>query len=255
MHIRNVGITGAAGTVGRTLVEGLQEKYQLTLFDKDEYPTDLPFSQVEFSDAGQVKGAFEGLDAVIHLAADPNTDSPWSSIRKNNMEAAFNIFEEARFSGVKKVVLASSTHVQYGYVMMGTPISVDPEFYTQGRLVHLHDAPNPDSLYAVSKLFAEDLGKHYSEKDGMSVVALRIGWTIDEDDPTITQDTPAEDHMRALFLSQRDCVQAFDLALRTSHGFVVAYAISDNARGVFDLEETRRILGFQPKDNAESYFE
>jgi hypothetical protein len=33
----------------------------------------------------------------------------------------------------------------------------------------------------------------------------------------------------------------------------VAYAISNNKRKVFDLKETRKVLGFNPKDNAENY--
>ena len=33
----------------------------------------------------------------------------------------------------------------------------------------------------------------------------------------------------------------------------VAYAVSDNGQSIFDLEETVRVLGYQPKDDAESF--
>ena len=60
--------------------------------------------------------------------------------------------------------------------------------------------------------------------------------------------------MRAMFCSKRDLVQAFDRALEVDADFVTAYAVSDNGGGAFDLEETRKVLGFQPQDNAEDYF-
>ena len=46
----------------------------------------------------------------------------------------------------------------------------------------------------------------------------------------------------------------FTRALQVDTDYVVAYAISDNTRRVFDLTETRERLGFSPKDNAETYF-
>jgi hypothetical protein len=34
---------------------------------------------------------------------------------------------------------------------------------------------------------------------------------------------------------------------------VVAYAVSDNEPAVFDLTETRKKLGFNPRDNSQTY--
>ena len=42
----------------------------------------------------------------------------------------------------------------------------------------LTDVAIPDSLYGVSKLFAEDLGKLFSLQTGIEFVALRIGWYL-----------------------------------------------------------------------------
>ena len=66
--------------------------------------------------------------------------------------------------------------------------------------------------------------------------------------------TPAEDYLRAMFLSHRDCVQAHRRALEVEADYLLAYVVSNNGRRVFDLEETGQSLGFAPQDDAETYF-
>ena len=43
-----------------------------------------------------------------------------------------------------------------------------------------------------------------------------------------------------------------EMCIRDS--FLIAYAISNNSRKVFDLKETSRTLNFYPKDDSENYF-
>jgi len=253
--IRTVGITGAAGNIGITLQEGLSEAYDLHLFDKEPSSSIKGAITVfDLSNRAAFGNAFKGLDAIIHLAADIQPSSPWESIHLNNIVATYNTFEEARNSGVKRIVFASSNHTQHGASMKTTPETLDTEFVERHGRIKLTDQPNPDSFYAVSKLFGEHLGKLYSEQYGIQFIALRIGWTIPEDDPTVKVGKPEEDYMRAMFLSKKDCVTAFELALQTDKQFVLAYAISNNDRRVFDLEETGKVLGFFPEDDAEDYF-
>lgn len=47
--------------------------------------------------------------------------------------------------------------------------------------------------------------------------------------------------------------EAADRFVAIEAGFLAAFAVSDNTRGVFDLKETRERLGFSPQDNAEAY--
>ena len=118
----------------------------------------------------------------------------------------------------------------------------------------LGDRPNPDSLYAVSKLFGENIGKLYSERFGIEFVGLRIGWIVPENTPLVMQGTPAEDYLRAMFLSHRDCVAAHRRALEVETKYTLAYVVSSNGRRVFDLEETQAELGWAPEDDAETFF-
>ena len=64
---------------------------------------------MDFADAGEAAGVFQGLEAVIHLAADSSTDAIWESVLVNNINATYHILEEARRAGVSKVVLPAPT--------------------------------------------------------------------------------------------------------------------------------------------------
>ena len=98
------------------------------------------------------------------------------------------------------------------------------------------------------------MGKLYSERHGLEFVGLRIGWITPKNDATLMRGTPAEDYLRAMFLSHRDCVEAHRRALEVDTRYLLAYVVSDNGRRVFNLEETRRALGFEPQDDAEDHF-
>jgi nucleoside-diphosphate-sugar epimerase len=182
------------------------------------------------------------LDALIHLAGNPHPNAPRAVTYRNNFLATSLIFEEARAAGVKKIVYASSNFYHEA--------AIQQVLHGQSEgLITLDMPPSPICLYGESKVYGESLGRHLSYL-GMQFVALRIGWTVPEDDPSIY----GGPYMRAVFCSKRDLVQAFDKALGVQTGFLAAFATSNNTHNVFDLEQTRKTLGFAPQDNAENYF-
>ena len=257
--ITRVGITGAAGHIGITLTEGLADKYDLTLFyhqreAKQDYHQRFKTIKAELTQAEEVRGIFEGLDAIIHLAADSRDEAPWDSVLTNNIAATYNTFEEARRAGVSRIIFASTNHVQNGQCMIDTTSSLSPFYVRHRGYMRLSDPPAPDSYYGVSKLFGENLGWYYWRIYGIQFVALRIGSTFPQDNPSIWRGTDNEDHVSALFLSKRDCVEAFRRALQVDTDYLIAYAISDNDRRFFDMKETMEKLGYNPQDNAEDYF-
>ena len=246
-----MGITGANGTIGRVLMKGLNVEGDCELTPFTRRPVDFPSTIVHFDSAAEVEGAFQSLDAVIPLAADPSPSADWERIRTHNIDAMYLVLEECRRAAVKRLVFASTNHTMHGNSILTTPETLDASTAVRMKL---DDPPNPDSYYAVSKLFGENLGKLYSEQHGVEFVGLRIGWLTARDDPTAFRGTASEDYMRAMFLSHRDCVEAHRCALKVETRFLLAYVISDNDRRVFDLEETAAVLGFEPQDNAEDYF-
>jgi nucleoside-diphosphate-sugar epimerase len=85
-----VVITGAAGQIGRQIVEELSGKYELRLVDRvpvsgrgsvvaDLAEDDGATSVKSFWRFGRKSWApsFEGADVVLHLAADVNNRAPW----------------------------------------------------------------------------------------------------------------------------------------------------------------------------------
>ena len=241
---KNIGITGAAGNIGVTLQKGLAEKYRLFLYDIREIkaPAGSTSLKIDCTDRKSLKGAFSGLDALIHLAGNPHPDAPRELTMRNNFLATSYCFDEAMRAGVKKIVFASSNFYH----------EADITAFLSGetrKRITLDRPATPISLYGQSKVYGENLGRHLSYL-GIQFVALRIGWTIPQDNPAAIGDS----YMRAVFCSKRDLIQAFKRALEVETEFLAAFAVSDNSRGVFDLTETKKILGFSPQDNAEDYF-
>lgn len=241
---KKIGITGATGNIGTTLQNGLRDHYDLVLYDvKGGSSTpSAEFIKADLSQKGQMDGIFNGLDALIHLAGNPHPDAPREKTYKDNFLATSLVFEEALKAGVKKIVYASSNF--YHEAAIGEKL-MSPSY----PLIRIDMAPSPVSLYGESKVYGENLGRHLSYR-GMQFVALRIGWTIPQDNPRIY----GGDYMRAVFCSKKDLVQAFTKGIEVETTFLAAYAVSDNTRAVFDLTDTKKKLGFIPEDNAENYF-
>jgi UDP-glucuronate 4-epimerase len=103
------------------------------------------------------------FDQIVHLAARagvrPSLEEP-ALYQRVNVEGTVNLLEAARASGVRKIVLASSSSV-YGVNSKVPFAESDPIFFAI-------------SPYAASKLACEALGHVYHHVYGMDVVALRF---------------------------------------------------------------------------------
>lgn len=240
---KTLGITGAGGNVGRTLQRALAPEYELRLFDRAPIRPEISGAvyAADFGEPGAWAEQFQGLDALIHLAGDPRPNAPEASTYRNNFRAASYVFEAARGAGVKKIVFASSNFYHEGAIRR--VLTAPPS-----QLIRLGDNPIPLCLYGKSKVFGEELGRHYAHL-GVQFAALRIGWTVPEDNPARYWG----DYMRAVFCSHRDLTGFVRAALTIERDFLTAFAVSANQRGIFDLEETTALLGYSPQDNAEAY--
>ena len=154
-----IGITGSEGTIGTVLRKKISAKHHIRSFTLKEQ--DFESIQVDLSNRKELEGNFSGLDALIHLAANPRPEASWERVKRNNIEATYNVFHECQKAGVKKIVFASTNHTQHGDTLLTTPETLDP---SKNKKLSLKNPPNPDSLYAVSKLFGKDLWKFFSEQ-------------------------------------------------------------------------------------------
>ncbi|MBF0522000.1 MAG: NAD(P)-dependent oxidoreductase [Candidatus Omnitrophica bacterium] len=242
--VKKVGITGASGNIGTTLQMRFCKEYDLSLYDIKEgnRACNANFVKVDLAEKNKINGIFNGLDALIHLAADPRPDAPEQLTYRNNFTVTKFVFEEAHRAGIKKIIFASSNFYHEQAITQKLN-------GTMKGLITLDMPPSPACLYGKSKVFGEKLGRHFSRL-GMQFVALRIGWTVPEDNPTVY----GGDYMRAVFCSKRDLGEAFSKALEVETNFLAAFAVSNNSHTVFDLTETKEKLGFFPQDDAENYY-
>ena len=154
-------ITGAAGTVGSIVVNGLRDRYTLRGFDRAPMP-DLDDTVVaELTDFDALARATRNMDAVIHLAGNPSGAAPWNEILHSNIIGSYHLFEAARQNSVRRVAFASRAGLLAHY----------PEKPT--RTIDL--PPRPESYYSVSKVFGESLCYMYASQHGLECVAVRIG--------------------------------------------------------------------------------
>lgn len=232
---RRVLITGAGGRIGSDLAHRLRERYDLRLAYHRHVPDDPPVSdwvQPDTASIASLVEAMEGIEAVVHLAADPGSRSPWESVLPNNIIATYNVFEAARQAGVRRIVFASTNHVMGMY---------DRD---QQWPIYADQPVRPDSLYGVSKAFGENLGRFWYDQHGVSVICLRIGWALPE---------PKDEISRWMWLSPRDCAQVVSRAIDTDLGYGVFYAISANSGRHWDITATMEMLGYRPEDDAERF--
>lgn len=232
---KRVLITGAAGRIGSSLAESLRDRYDLRLHYHEHVPEKPPVDDIVIADVAnyaQFAPALNGVDAVVHLAADPNTQATWESVRDRNLSGTYNVFDAARLAGVKKIIFASTNHVMGMY---------DRD---QAWPIYVNQPVRPDSLYGVSKAFGEALGRHYVDRYGMSIICLRIGWFLTQ---------PHDEIGLWMWLSPRDCAQVTWRAIGSPLKFGIFYAISRNARRHWDITNTIDQLGYRPEDDSELF--
>ncbi len=169
--MRNVLVTGGAGFIGRHLAEHLTGRgdVEVTVIDNeslgDRRHLDLErvrFVPGDLRSRDDLRGALEGQDAVVHLAADTRVmDSIEDPVHnfETNVVGTFNLLELCRELGVDRVVAAST-----GGAILG---DVEPP-------VHEQMAPRPTSPYGASKLMLEGYLSAYSSSYGVSGCALRF---------------------------------------------------------------------------------
>lgn len=155
--VRHVLITGGAGYVG-SLLTGvlLSEGCRVTVVDKLLFGGEsllgywhLPSFRLVAADvaAEDLSPYLEGVDAVVHLAAIvgfPACQAVGREVAwRYNVEATRRVFDAAEAQGVGRFVFAS-TYSNYGLSPGGEP-------------VHEGSPLNPQSLYAETKIAAEEL--------------------------------------------------------------------------------------------------
>lgn len=248
-----IAITGAAGTVGRVVVDGFGDGHEVVAFTHSEH-TDLDSTPLDVTDPDDVAAKLDGFDVVIHLAGASSPDAAWEAVSETNLQGTKHVLDAAVSNGIDRVVYASSNHAVGTYNAEGT----DPETVDAGDHSPVPaDAPaSPDSFYGVSKAACESLAAFYANRHGLEVVTLRIGWYMSESElRAATGDDAAPGKRRfarAVWLSPADCREIHRRAATADlpRTPITVNAVSRNDDRYFTLVEAMQSLGYSPRDNA-----
>ncbi len=235
---RRVLVTGAAGNIGAYFAEHSQSRYDLRLMvhhnDQDAEAL-RAFGEVVTGDLGnleRMKELCQGVDTILHLAADADPSAPWQSLLEKNIVGTYHTFVAAKAAGCRRVIYASSIHAVSGY-----PADVQ---------VKTSEPVNPGDMYGVTKCFGEALGRYMAEQEGLSVIALRIGAS----QPIEAAQQEGSIGMLDAFVSQRDLNQLIERCIDVENlRFAILQGISNNRFKRLDISDARALVGYDPQDD------
>jgi NAD+ dependent glucose-6-phosphate dehydrogenase len=262
MPAKKILITGVSGLVGsaaylylsqwpeRYELYGLGRRRALSERIVDQRKIDLPaerFFVCDVADMDGVHKAVAGMDAVVHMAADPAGRS-WESLRDNNLIGAYNIFEACHRAGVERLIAASTIQVSTGDAAdepYKTLIEKDQSPAADFPTLTAGTPGQPRNLYAASKVWSESLARVYAHDHNMSCLCIRIGWVTGEDE--------SRNGRGDIWCSQRDIAELIKCCIDADDEvrFDIFYGMSDNKRRWVDIENARQRVGYVSRDRAE----
>jgi nucleoside-diphosphate-sugar epimerase len=234
---RKVLITGAAGRIGTAFRKAYGDRYAFRLVDVKPVPEPDGHEAytADLVDLDAARKACEGMDTVVHLAADPSARATfYDTLLPLNIKMTYNLFHAAAEQGCRRIVFASSIHAVNAY-----PLDVQ---------IHWDDPVRPGDLYGVTKAFGEALCAYYAHREGLSAIAIRIGAFGTPDKVAESSDS----RMLTLWISHRDLCQLIHRCIEAPDAVrhLIVQGVSDNQLKRMDISNAREVLGYAPEDNA-----
>ena len=163
-------VTGAAGRLGRRVVQLLVEQDKEVLATDQLAADDLPteFVRCDLADAKAVEGILKNAEAVVHMGAIPGPlrEEP-RFIFENNVSSTFNVMMSAAELGLRRIVFSSSAfgmgwaHDGNAFVPLYLPLDEEHPMM-------------PFEPYGLSKQVGEDIGRMIARTSDTTVVSLRF---------------------------------------------------------------------------------
>jgi dTDP-4-dehydrorhamnose reductase len=293
MTKQSVLVTGPFGEAGEAILNHLAERddYEFTYLNRTDHP-EYETHVADVADYDAIRPAFEGQDAVIHLAAQSDAGAEFEEIIEPNIIGTYNVLKAMDDAGVEKLVYASSQRVMGLYEEDHAPELYDEDYpseFDPFRLTH-ETLPKPDGYYGASKMFGEHMCRAHARRDGApeQVYSLRISSVrtakydhpygdaergvdrgeehkVDEDEvwdqsQTGSWERGSEEYeemvnrLKASWTSQRDFAHLLECCLEDDTvTYDAFYAVSGNAARWFDIEHAQAVLGYEPKDDASQW--
>ena len=163
-------VTGAAGRLGRRVVQLLLDQGREVLATDQVYADDLPAKIVrcDLGESKEVHKVLTGAEAVIHMGAIPGPSrAEPREIFENNVSADFNVMISAAELGLRRIVFSSSAfgmgwaHDGNAFVPLYLPLDEEHPMM-------------PFEPYGLTKQVGEDIGRMIARSSDTTVVSLRF---------------------------------------------------------------------------------
>ncbi len=163
-------VTGAAGRLGRRVVQLLVDQGREVLATDQVAADDLPveFARCDLVDRKAVEAILKGAESVVHMGAIPGplAEDP-RDIFDNNVTSTFNVMMTAAEFGLRRVVFSSSAFAM-GWAHDGA--AFEPRYLPLDE----EHPMMPFEPYGLSKLVGEDIGRMIARNTDTTVVSLRF---------------------------------------------------------------------------------
>ena len=169
-----IAVTGSSGRIGRAIVDlALAQGHQVVGLDRvrpkpDAGQPEVRFIQLEMTEYYGLVQAFQGCDAVIHMAAIPGPRGhPDHWVHNDNVAGSYNVLRAAAELGLRRVCQASSINA------IGGAYSRQPR-YDYFPVDEAHPTYNEDP-YSLSKWVCEIQADSFARRyAGLTIASLRF---------------------------------------------------------------------------------
>lgn len=290
MESQKVLVTGSYGEAGEAIFNHLieKDKYEFSYLDRNDHP-EYDTHVADITEYDDIRTAFDGQDAVIHLAAESDAGADFAEIIEPNIIGTYNVLKAMEDAGVPKLIFASSQRVMGEYEEEHAPELYEKDYPSELdplRLDH-RSLPKPDSYYGASKMFGEYMCRVHARRADhpQQVYSIRISSVrtkqydhpygdaergVDRGEEDVVEEGEVSDpsqtgswargsdeydrmvkRLKASWTSQRDFAQMLKLCLDDeSVTYDTFYAVSGNANRWFDIEHAQAVLGYDPQDDG-----
>ncbi|HVR78843.1 MAG TPA: NAD(P)-dependent oxidoreductase [Acidimicrobiia bacterium] len=275
-----VVVTGGSGKLGRGVVEHLlAQDFGVVNIDRvpSPSPTTALFVRADLTVYGQafevltaVDDRYEGVDALVHLAAMPAPGLVTNSATfANNMVTTFNAFTAAIAAGIKNIVWASSETV------LGLPFEIPPPYVP----IDEEYPGRPESTYALVKHLEEKMAAELCRwNPDLKMIGLRFSNVMAVEDyaafPSFDSDPKLRSWNLWSYIDRRDAAQAvhkaLDYEVKGTDVFIIANQDTVMTRPnsellaelfpqvpvkaefgpnetLLSIDKARRLLGYEPE--------
>ena len=236
MGKRHVLITGSAGRVASILRQHWGDRYRLRLADVrlvEDLDLHEEYVELDITDLEAFSAACEGIDTVLHLAADPSPHADfYQSLLSLNIIGGYNGFEAARRASCRRLVFASSINAVLGYGREDRPATWEVPIY-------------PQNVYGATKCWGEALARVYAHEHALSCICVRLHCA------TFDQSNFAEGATSGGF-SPRDAANLFAACVDADDevGFAIVHGASRHRDDWFLISSSDPRLAYEPQDGT-----